>query len=190
MLAYVFWHWKSPRIALETYEEHLRSFHSVLNQHQSPGFRSSTVFRVAHLPWTSGEEASYEDWYLVENSAALDPLDQAAVSEARQQPHDQVARWAAGGTGGLYRLRAAGQSTGSAPEVAFWFSKPDDLTYNELYQSFTALLEQAPGSLWQRQMTLGPAREFCWHTSAQEKLPAVLAAADTLRIPLTTIWHS
>lgn len=190
MLAYVFWHWKSPRVESGMYEEYLRSFHRVLNTHQPAGFHSSAVFQVAGLPWTSGEDRAYEDWYWVENSAALDPLDQAAVSEARKLPHDQVAQWAAGGTGGLYRLRATGQGAFAAPEVAWWFSKPAGLTYSELYQLFAEQLEQLPGHLWQRQMTLGPAREFCWHTSAQAGLPALLTTADTLKIPLTTIWRS
>lgn len=190
MLAYVFWHWKNPRLEAGTYEEYLKSFHGVLNEQRPAGFHSSAVFQVAGLPWTGGESGAYEDWYYVENSAALDPLDLAAVSEARKQPHDQVAQWAGGGTGGLYRLRAASPHEADRPETAFWFSKPASLTYGELYQLLAEQLEQVPGKLWQRQMTLGPAREFCWHTTVRQSLPGVLEAADTLRIPLSTIWQS
>lgn len=191
MLAYIFWHWKSPHIESERYEEYLKAFHHTLKIQPPAGFHSSTVLRVSGLPWTSGEDGeAYEDWYLVENSAALDPLDLAAVNAARKQSHDQVAQWAADGTGGLYRLRASGQTLSSAPQVAYWFSKPAGLTYSELYQLFATNGEQTRGQLWQRQMTLGPAREFCWHTDAQETLPAVLQTADTLKIPRLPLWHS
>ena len=50
-------------------------------------------------------KAGYEDWHLLENSTALDVLNGAAISQARQRPHDRIAAMAADGTAGLYGLR-------------------------------------------------------------------------------------
>jgi hypothetical protein len=185
MLAYVFWHWQYPHIEQSDYEERLINFHKTLQIQKPEGFQSSIVLRASNLPWTGGDSEAYEDWYLVENSAGLDPLDQAAVSGFRREPHDQVAQWAAGGTGGLYRLRA-GEPDLATIQSAFWFAKPAGMSYEGLYALLEHSIGQTPGMLWQRQMTLGPALEFCWHTSQGAALPPELHA---LQVPLTVIWR-
>ena len=119
------------------------------------------------MEWANKGHDSYEDWYLVENSAALDALNEAAISAARKSPHDRAASHAGGGHGGLYRLRA-GQLV-SAPAFTAWFSKPDGWGYAQLFERLTPSLALG-GALWQRQMALGPG-EFCLHTVEPIKIP-------------------
>ena len=80
MLAYVFWHRRSPGIDDSSYADLLRRFHRVLAAHPTPGFLGSYSYRLSAAPWLPGHETAYEDWYLLENSAAIDPLNDGAVS--------------------------------------------------------------------------------------------------------------
>ena len=69
------------------------------------GFQQSVVFRIRGASWLNTSDEAYEEWYLLDDSAAMDPLNEAAVSGACEEPHNRVAREAADGIGGLYRLR-------------------------------------------------------------------------------------
>src|SRR5215831_19697880 len=104
MLAYVFWHWPRPDHVAAEYERAQRAFHRALAQSAPPGFLSSLTFRVeGSAAWLGGAPA-YADWYLVDNSAALDPLNVAAVSGACEAPHTQVAQAMSAGAGLLLTL--------------------------------------------------------------------------------------
>lgn len=173
MLAYVFWHWKRADIPVADYEERLAQFHLALRASPSPGLTGSACLAITGAPWANDGRDAYEDWYLLGSSADLDPLNDAAVSAARQWPHDQAASAAAGGTAGLYRLRAGTAS--SSPRQAWWFAKPDGWSYSLLHERLRSLTDAGAG-LWGRQMTLGPAREFCLHTSGPVQLPVGLDA--------------
>ena len=183
MLAYVFWHWPRPDIPAPQYEGRLSGFQAALSASPPPGFRDSFVHAIRGATWANGGGAAYEDWYLVGGSADLDPLNEAAVSAGRQRSHDEAAAAAGGGTGGLYRLRLGTAIVG--PRHAFWFSKPDGMTYGTLFDLLRPSIESAGGALWGRQMTLGPAREFCVHLRERESLPAAL---DALELPLRRVW--
>ena len=175
MLAYVFWHWPRPEIERGQYLDHLIEFHRTLAANKSPGFQRSVVFRISGAEWLKTDGEAFEEWYLLDDSAALDPLNEAAVSGACEAPHNRVAREAADGTGGLYRLRA-GHGDLAQAKFATWLSKPAGVTYKEFYarlESFT---------LWGRQMTLGPTTEFCIHSQTPVQLPA------TLTLALNLIW--
>ncbi len=173
MLAYVFWHQRASSVVREEYQEKLIAFHQTLRERKPQGFVCSMVLEIAQLPWMTKESEIYEDWYLVENSAALDPLDEAAVTGICQEPHHRVARLANNGTGGLYRwkektfdpVRLAGLCS------ATWFNKPAGMSYEKLYELLRERREVPQDVLWQRQMTLGPAREFCWQSSQGSLLP-------------------
>src|SRR5512145_570811 len=105
MLAYVFWHWPRPEHDRARYVDALVSFHRALEADPPAGFRGSRVQEVTGAPWIPTERA-LEDWYLVDDFAALGALEQAAISGRRLEPHDRAARLALGGAGGLYgRLR-------------------------------------------------------------------------------------
>src|SRR6185295_587396 len=119
MLAYVFWHWPQPVIARGAYEEHLREFQQTLAANKSSGFQQSVVFRIRGASWLNTSEEAYEEWYLLDDSAAMDP-------------HNKVAREAADGTGGLYRLRDGVEDLDEA-KFAIWVSKPAGVSYKTFY---------------------------------------------------------
>jgi hypothetical protein len=174
MLAYVFWHW-TDTADIADYEKRLAGFHRALVGALPAGFRRSSSARVKGAPWIPRLEG-YEDFYLVEDFAALGILNDAAVEGSRKEPHDRAAAVAAGGAGGLYRL-IAGDPALIASTYAYWFGKPAGMTYAEL-TVLLAPVTAAPGvALWQRQMVLGPAPEYCLESPRPQDLPGRLAAA-------------
>jgi hypothetical protein len=182
MLAYVFWHWRKEDASRANYEATLRRFQDVLAANAPPGFLRSACFGVHGAPWANNSNDAYEDWYVVEGSAALDPLNDAAISGRRQAPHDEAAAGAAGGTAGLYRLRRGIMP--ASPTVEYWFSKPASLTYPALYELLAPHLA-GESALWGRQMTLGPAREFCLQTTEPLQL---LAELEAMTVSLRSVW--
>ncbi|HEX6730268.1 MAG TPA: hypothetical protein VF074_09670 [Pyrinomonadaceae bacterium] len=170
MLAYIFWHWPQSDVDPEVYRTHLAEFHETLARNKPPGFHNSTVFQISNPPWLDTPGTAFEDWYLVENSAALDPLNDGAVSGACEESHNRVAREAADGTAGLYRLRSGTLSLAEARN-ATWFSKPPGMSYQNLYDSLQSVIDDNGAALWGRQMTLGPTTEFCVLSPMPIKLP-------------------
>jgi len=184
MLAYLFWHWREAQIAPQIYQEHLIRFHKTLSEHKPNGLLSSRVLLLEQAPWIGRSERTYEDWYIVENSGALDLLNEGAVSGFRKEPHQQVARWAAGGMGGLYRHHT-GDLNSTAPRVTYWFAKPSGMTYETLYETLEPTIQQTGGSLWQRHMVLSPAPEFCYQSPHDHQLPDVISS---LVVSVTPLW--
>jgi hypothetical protein len=170
MLAYVFWHWPRPDIERGQYLDHLAEFHRTLAANKPPGFQRSVVFRISGADWLKTDGEAFEEWYLLDDSAAMDPLNDGAVSGACEEPHSRVAREAADGTGGLYRLRAGSGDLTDA-KFAIWLSKPPGLSYKNFYADLESLTSQPGVALWGRQMTLGPTTEFCLHSRSQIELP-------------------
>ena len=156
-LAYVFWHSRRSDISEPAYRAALEAFHTALRSSPPAGFLRSQVFRVSSVPWLVSEHEAYEDWYLLENSAAIDPLNSAAVSSPRQHSHDTVARMAANGTAGLYLLRQ-GELPAAPVHIAYWFAKPGSDSYPALYDRLAP--QSRSGALWGRQMVLGPTRSI------------------------------
>jgi hypothetical protein len=143
VLAYVFWHQPRAGVPRADYERRLRAFHAALME-------SSASFRLGALPFA--DDDGYEDWYLVEGWAQLGALNTGAVSAGRRAVHDSVAGLAGSGWGGVYALiRGASEP----PASTRWVSKPDGLSYDAFLDSVRA------STVWQRQMVLGPAPEFC-----------------------------
>jgi hypothetical protein len=142
VLAYLFWH--QPAGDAEDYERLLAEFHERLRADPPAGFVGSAAFKV-DVPWMG---AAYEDWYLAEDWTAIGVLNDAAVDAARRPDHDAVAHQAATGAGGVYRLRGGELALEDVGD-ATWSADPP---------------AAAPGpdeALWQRQMVLGPAPEYC-----------------------------
>ncbi len=121
---------------------------------------------------------------MLDDSAAMDPLNDAAVSGVCEEPHNRVAREAADGTGGLYRLRA-GDASLSEARFACWLSKPNGVSYKDFYSAMQPLTSQYGVALWGRQMTLGPTTEFCIHSPVPLQLPVGYTG---LRISLDRVW--
>jgi hypothetical protein len=170
MLAYVFWHWPQSIIDRVTYENHLITFHQTLASNEPNGFQQSVVFRVRGASWLNMNDEAYEEWYLLDDSAAMDRLNEAAVSGACEEPHNRVAREAADGIGGLYRLRAGAEDLAQA-KFALWLSKPGGVSYKDFYAALEPLTSHPDVALWGRQMTLGPTTEFCIHSPNSIELP-------------------
>ena len=146
MLAYVFWHRPLGSAAREEYERRLIEFHEALRG----ALVSSAAFSLERLPFADGK--GYEDWYLVENWTALGELSDVALRGIRERAHDAVARLASDGWGGVYGL-ARGIPVG--PDGVRWVNKRE----GESYESF--LKRVRVETVWQRQLVLGPAPEFC-----------------------------
>src|SRR5215218_8428281 len=141
MLAYVFWHWPQSTIDSEAYVSHLIDFHQTLAANKPTGFHHSVVFRVRGASWLNTSDEAFEEWYLLDDSAAMDPLNDAAVSGVCEEPHNRVAREAADGIGGLYRLRAGHEQLSQA-RYALWLSKPPGVSYHNFYETLQPLTSQ------------------------------------------------
>lgn len=178
MLAYVFWHWPRPGVDSETYVDHLVAFHRTLNANKPAGFNGSRVFRMRGASWLETSGDAYEDWYLLDDSAALDRINEAAVSGVCEAPHNLVAREAADGTAGLYRVKFG--NILAEPLFALWLSKPDGVSYTDFYQVLRPIIPDA--ALWQRQMTLGPTTEFLIHSATPVQLPESWTASQVLAL--------
>ena len=186
MLAYVFWHWPQSHIDRDSYVNHLIDFHNVLATNKPNGFHESVVFRIRGASWLNTADEAYEEWYLLDGSAAMDPLNDGAVSGVCEEPHNKVAREAADGTGGLYRLRA-GHGRLSEARHALWLSKPVGVSYKDFYSALDPLTSKPGVALWGRQMTLGPTTEFCIHSTNPIELPAGYSG---LQPQITPIYSS
>ena len=133
MLAYVFWHRPAGDVERDDYEARLRAFHATLGV-------PSACFRLRLLPWRHAD--GYEDWYVVEDWAALGELNAAAVAPPRRAEHDAAAARTAEGWGGVYAL-VHGEPV--PPAAARWARAPED----------------GAEAVWRRQLVLGPAPEYC-----------------------------
>lgn len=157
MLAYVFWHRPREDADADAYERSELDFHRALAEHGPAGFVRSSSARVSELPWLDGR--GYEDWYLVEDYAALGRLGPAATDEARGPAHDRAAAMLADGTAGLYKL-VDGSPEAIAADRALWLSRPLGSPYPTLAQLLSGRAATGAG-LWRRELVLGPAPEIC-----------------------------
>jgi hypothetical protein len=152
MLAYVFWHRPHRGADASEYEEAQRRFHERLEV-------PSACFRLEELPFVSGAAGAepaaggYEDWYLVAGWAELGELNAAAVDARHRGDHDRAAAMAAAGWGAVY-AQVRGEE--AIPTAASWRDKLRG-------EPLDTLLADIPGEtpVWQRQLVLGPAPEFC-----------------------------
>ncbi len=143
MLAYVFWHQPKAGVDRDAYEAAQRAFHEKIDA-------PSGCFRLAALPFDRG--SGYEDWYLVEGWAELGALNDAATDPARRDGHDRAAELAADGWGAVYALA---RGTAEIPAGAIWHEKERGRPTADLTDSLPT------GTVWRRQLVLGPAPEFC-----------------------------
>lgn len=178
MLAYVFWHWPRPGIASDEYEERQRAFHAALKARGPSSLLRSHIWRVTGPTWTPVTVA-WEDWYLLADSAGLDALNSAAISDPLRDEHDAAASLAGGGVAALFTPAGprAGQPFALDGQYALWFQKPEDMRYATLYQRMGPDLPH----LWTRMMTLGPTPEMCLTTDDPHSLAPEWRAHMTRR---------
>jgi hypothetical protein len=158
MIAYVFWHVPAAPSERSDYERALAAFHRALVAAGASGFIRSETHRLDSVAWLTGFPV-YEDWYLVDDSAALDWLEAAAIGRSSCAAHDAIAARAGAGAGGLYKCLLEGAPS-PAETTTEWLGKPAGATYAQLIADLRS--EVPPGGwLWQRKMVLGPTPEFC-----------------------------
>ncbi len=183
MLAYVFWHRPRDAGAAEAYEQAQLTFHRSLAHSRPVGLCASAVFRVTQRPWrTHGTEeiSSYEDWYLLEDFAALGVLNEAAVGRGHRTSHDDVAKRYGGGAGGLYGLieGEAGSDLLASAAVAVWVARPPGSPHRGLGDLLGDGVERGHASLWRRQLVLGPAPEYCLLAADRSRLSGASGVAE------------
>jgi hypothetical protein len=181
MLAYVFWHRPAPHAPELRYEQALAAFHRSLARRRPAGMLGSVVFRVAGLPWPERREipgggmraapafsisprlhapTGYEDWYLVEDFAAIGVLNEAAVGRGHKTSHNEAARLTGAGTAAIYALEEGDTAAMADRGVSVWVAREPGSARAEVAGM---LVDGAAGraALWRRQLVLGPAPEFC-----------------------------
>jgi hypothetical protein len=170
MLAYVFWHRPRDVGAIEAYEQAQLTFHRSLAHTRPVGMCSSAVFRLAEVPWLDGAKdgssigiGGYEDWYLLEDFAALGVLNEAAVGHGHRTSHDDVARRYGDGTASLFGLIEGDHRADllGAASVAAWVARPPGGSKAMLGDLLGDGIEPGHASLWRRHLVLGPAPEYC-----------------------------
>jgi hypothetical protein len=161
MLAYVFWHRPAEGTSVEGYERDQDRLHRSLAARPPEGFRGSACFRAPALRWLTGAPDAYEDWYLVDDWAALGVLRQAVVAVGHHSAHDAAARHLGAGTAGVYRLSEGAASLADVT-LAVWIAvtreHPEDAVASLLLGDG---LDRARAGLWRRELVLGPAPEYC-----------------------------
>ena len=166
MIAYLFFHHLEDGADAVEYEAGLRHLHTALREAGIPGFAGSRTYQAGD---------GYCDWYVVESSAALDPLNDAAVSGGRAVLHDAVARHAVNFTGKLMQLAAGRYDPEAAVEMRF--SKPRWMSYPDLYERLEPWTSRPDTGLWRRMLVLGPGPEFSLLARSEEVLPRELEPA-------------
>jgi hypothetical protein len=185
VLAYLFWHRPQARSGAEAYEQALLAFHRSLHRAPPAGLCGSATFRLAELPWLAtpaaaqdenapapaqglqpgGSDGGYEDWYLVEDYAALGVLGEAAVGRGHRSSHDEAARRSGAGAGGLYCMvegeHGAALASIAAARLAIWVILATGPKQGVLGELLGDGMDPRHASLWRRQLVLGPAPEFC-----------------------------
>jgi hypothetical protein len=159
MLAYVFWHRPADGVAPEAYAESVDRFHRSLAAHPPAGFVRSASFHAPDHNWI-GDRPAFEDWYVVEDFTALGVLNEAAVGRRHLSAHDHAATLAGPGTAAIYRL-LEGVAAFKRVRVAVWIDKPRGVESPLLAALLGDGMDAAHAGLWQRQLSLGPAPEYC-----------------------------
>jgi hypothetical protein len=184
MLAYLFWHRPLESVAPDAYEQAETAFQRSLARRPPVGLAGSACFRVHHTPWLEpraggARDRAYEDWYLIEDYAALGVLAEAAVGRGHRSAHDGVARRSGAGCGGLYGLvegEASASLLGSIAS-AVWVSVAAGARKPALEDLLGDGMDPRRSALWRRQLVLGPAPEFCLLA------PEVPAGVSPARLP-------
>jgi putative intracellular protease/amidase len=160
VLAYVFWHRSAPGVASAEYEAANVRFQRALTANAPGGFVASACLSAGSLPWLGDGGPGYEDWYVVEDFAALGVLNGAALGRGNRTAHDAAARLMGEGTGGLYRL-LDGAPRFELVANANWITPtrgPDEAMLEDFLADG---MDRDSASLWRRLLALGPAPELC-----------------------------
>jgi len=193
MTAYLFWHRPYEDVAQEAYEQALIAFHRDFAGRACDGFQGSATYRITETPWL-GKKPGYEDWTFVESSAALDPLNKAAVAPAMWDVHAAIAGKTQLGHGGLYQQVLLGETDPAtlirtALTRTAWLERPRGIRYEVPLEAIAYQARELTGgpvSVWRKQLVLGPAPEFALlgNASLTLDLPEGWRASYVDRVPL------
>ncbi len=184
MLLYIFWHWPRPEADSAVIRRRRSRVPRARCALASPdGLLDSAVHRLTGAPWANAGASAYEDLYLLQDSAALDVLNEAAVRAPGKHAHDRLAHAMLAGTAGLYGY-ALGAPSSAPIGTSHWFRKPPGFTYPALYGSLAEGVRDGC-SLWRRQMVLSPAPEFC---AFGFDPAATLPELETAAVQRTLCW--
>jgi hypothetical protein len=192
VLAYVFWHTPAAGAEVEEYEQSQLAFHRSLAHSRPVGMTGSVLARVGELPWLGAP--AYEDWYLLEDYAALGVLNSAAVGRGHRTAHDRAAHRVGAGTAALFALLDGAPHTAALGQrsLSVWVERPFGSQPPMLADMLADGAGDGGASLWRRQLVLGPAPELCLLCDdppggfAPARLPAGWRAHGVER---TTLWH-
>jgi hypothetical protein len=189
VLAYVSWHRPAAAVERSAYERALVRFHRSLAARPPCGFRGSASARVDGVPWLAG--GGYEDWYLLEDWAALGVLEEAAVSRGHRGAHDAAAKLAGSERAGVYRL-LEGSADPARGEVAVWVDPVGARSRHALAELLGDGIDRDRDGVWRRCLALGPAPQYCVLAAeepagvAPARLPDGWTASTVER---TALWH-
>jgi hypothetical protein len=189
MLAYVFWHAPREGTTADAYEQAQLGFHRSLAHSRPAGLRRSALFRIDEMPWAPAETPAggvirgvagagatdglsdatggYEDWYVLDDFTALGVLNKAAVGVGHHGAHERAAHGYGRGAGAVYALIEGAHDAGEGPaslgesRAAIWVGRPLGVRQSSLGELLGDGMDPRHASLWQRQLVLGPAAEFC-----------------------------
>jgi hypothetical protein len=200
MLAYLSWHRPAATVKVEDYERALEQFHRSLAHSAPSGFRGSASFRTLELPWLAaaadapaqaGGQVAYEDWYLLDDWAALGVLEEAAVSHAHVSAHDKIAAQSGVASSAVYRF-LEGHADLDQAQVAVWVARAGGHEHPSLSALLGDGMNPAMDGLWRRCLGLGPAPEFCLLASeatagvAPSRLPT---GWSTMTLAREALWR-
>jgi hypothetical protein len=166
MLAYLSWHRAAAGVEQSAYEQTLERFHRSLAHRPPSGFRGSAALRLQELPWLEpapGAEPGapgYEDWYLLDDWAAVGVLEEAAVARGHETAHHAIAARAGAATGSIYRL-VEGSAHPAGAAVAVWVARKAGHDSPSLGALLGDGMDPRRDGLWRRCLGLGPAPEHC-----------------------------
>src|SRR3954469_15196454 len=180
MLAYLFWHEPAPGVDADRYVDLLRAFHAALRAAPPPSFVRSWSVRLDTAPWDGGPARPFEDWYLVEDWAALGTLNEAAVRAPRGEAHDAIKVLATSGAGGLYALQHG--TLDGPPGWAGGVPTPAGAASAAWEPVLRAAVDAAGGAILRRQMVLGPAPEYAVLADREPDLPWPARATGAARV--------
>jgi hypothetical protein len=190
MLAYLSWHRPAAGVRQADYEHALERFHRSLSHQPPSGFRGSVALRLGELPWLAAAPegdpsgpAGYEDWYLIDDWAALGVLEQAAVGRGHATSHEAIAARAAQSTASVYRLLEGSAGPGGTA-LSTWIAHEPGRDRPTLAALLGDGIDPRRGALWRRCLGLGPAPEYC--LLADEPPPGVASS----RLPAGWLAHA
>jgi len=173
LFAYVFWHWPRPEISRDSYETKLTAFLHALSSEEPAGLVEALSFRVEALPWFPQRGNLYEDWYIVDNFAAIATLNETAIGGGARGPHDSIAKDYMKGAGAIFKS-IKGDIRVRDARLAIWIEKGIGQPYQSYYDEVAKSVGDRKADLWRRQMVLGPSPQFCIHSEEVLEIPASL----------------